>query len=126
MRIRQRKGIILGVAGILTLGIAGGGWAVLETAEEQGVLAPVQQAQLAQLTGRIATVDMDAKMVTLKTGWFSSTRLAVDWRTGISKSGQPASLEDLKPGDRATVEFAEEGDKKVASSIVIEEEQVKS
>lgn len=81
-------------------------------------------AQALMTSGKIASVDADQQRLKLKTGWFSSKEFEVDPNAQITDGQQSLELEQLQPGDKAMVEYTEEGGKQIAEAITVQKEGV--
>jgi Cu/Ag efflux protein CusF len=89
---------------------------------------PVRQltplaASLTQKTvsGEVVSVDSAKKEVVIKDGAGNEAPIVVSESTKLTKGGKPATLADLKAGEKVTVELDEAGGKLVAKSIVVTE-----
>jgi hypothetical protein len=82
-----------------------------------------QPASLTQKTvsGEVVSVDSAKKEVVIKDGAGNEAPIVVNESTKLTKGGKPATLADLKAGEKVTVELDEAGDKLVAKSIAVTE-----
>ncbi len=93
------------VVGLAVLGLA-------------GVVGAQGEALIA--SGKIVSIDPQQQLIKLRTGLFSTKEFTMDRNVEISAGQQSLKLEQLQPGDKATVEYKEEGGERIAQAIKLE------
>jgi hypothetical protein len=71
------------------------------------------------VSGEVVSVDSAKNEVVIKDGSGSEVHIVVNESTKLTKGDKAASLADLKPGEKVTVEAAEAEGKLVAKSIAV-------
>ena len=84
-------------------------WAPGAEAAEKGK-APA----LKQCTGKIVSISGDCIAVDAKGG---EQKFAINEKTKFGSKAEPKKAEDFKAGDKVTVRFKEDGDKKIAVNV---------
>lgn len=72
------------------------------------------------ISGKISSVDAQQNILRLEAGLLNIHEFVVEDDTTITDGQQPLELEQLQPEAKATVEYVQDGDKKVAQSITVE------
>ncbi len=84
-------------------------WAPGASAAEKG-----KGPTLHQCTGKIASISGDCIAIDAKGG---EQKFVVNDKTKFGAKAEPKKCDDFKAGDKVTVRFKEDGDKKVAVSV---------
>lgn len=71
------------------------------------------------LSGRIASIDPQENLLTVRTGLFAKKSFIIGEASKISNGVKEMKLEDLKPGDVVNLSFDSEGGKQVVRSLIV-------
>ena len=88
--------------------------AALAWAPDAGAAEKGKGPTLHQCTGKIASISGDCIAVDAKGG---EQKFAINEKTKFGSKAEPKKADDFKAGDKVTVRFKEEGDKKIAVSV---------
>jgi len=84
--------------------------------------APVKKAvkkAAPAIVGEVVSVDATGNTITVKDKAGNSETLTLDAKATIKKAGKAISLSEISTGEKVTVRYRTEADKKIATSILV-------
>jgi Cu/Ag efflux protein CusF len=99
------------VAAVVAMSLATGAFAAEEKKAEG------KKPQAPQKTGAIVSIDKEC--IKIKPAKGDEVMFSITEKTKFGTKADPKTCSDFKCGDKVTVRFKEEGDKKVALSVVV-------
>jgi len=106
--------ILLLVTVVVLVGVSAPPWSMAQA--PSGGMA----GHTAMISGKIASVDVDKNLLTLKTGLYKRQQFTLEPGATISDGQRALELEELTPGTEVSVEFREENGKRIAQAVTVE------